>query len=152
MSFPHTAAMNTTLRHLLEVWHPRYRGRLCQLLVYGAAVAGLAYVENSCLQALVESLSAAPDGGGAVVRLARALAGAGGVPFTILGAIVVVGLLRAVLGSLCTVVGSKLSIASREDLERAVLYHLMHLDDAFFTRHSLGEIINRLEVDLYRII
>lgn len=137
----------------LRIWNPRYRSMFLGLLALGTLGAVLLYVENSLLKGLIESVTSADPGkGGWFARVIAAVGGVGAVPYVFLAGVFAVGMLNAVANAIRTFTASRLSMRSRDDLEREVLAHLLHRDDAFFAKHSSGEILNRLEVDLYRII
>jgi len=142
-----------SLRHWVSIWHPRYRLMLFGLLVIGTIAGFLVYAENTLLHGLVQSLSADPaEDEGFAVELARDLFGDGAAPLALLGAVFVAGIAGALFAILRDLQNSKMSIRSRDDLEQQVLHNLLAREDDFFTRHSTGEILNRLEVDLFRII
>lgn len=144
---------NSGLSSWLSVWHPRYRWLLLALLAVGSAAGGIVYLENSLLQALVESLGRSGTvSESALGRLAAAAAPGAMAPFALLGAIFAAGLLRAFAAMRRDVLAARLFVRSREDLEREILRRLLERDDAFYSEHSMGEILNRLEVDLIRAL
>lgn len=145
--------MHESLAHAIRVWHPRTRRALVALVALAAGGAALLYAENALLKGLVEAITrdVAPADGG-IAGLAATLAGPTGGAFVLLGAIFAVGLLNAVVNAVRGMASSRLFMTARSDLEARVLEHLLRRDDAFYTAHSAGEILNRLEVDLYRVI
>jgi ABC-type multidrug transport system fused ATPase/permease subunit len=125
---------------------------LVELLVMGTVYAGLIYAENSFLQDLVQVLTRPePEDTSVLTRWLAAYAGTA-IPFAVLGAVFVVGMIRVALSARRNLVSSYLYIRSRADLEREVLRHLLHREDGFYSKHSMGEILNRLEVDLARVV
>ncbi len=137
----------------VSIWHKPYRKHLLQLLVIGTAAGGLVYLENTFLRGLVESLSAAPRAGESFFSdFFTAAWGERSVAWIFLGSVFLVGLARSLLGVSRDLLSGKLEAESRCDLERQILRHLLHHEDGFFAEHSSGEILNRLEVDLFRIL
>jgi len=138
----------------LAVWHPRYRWMLLALLVVGSAAGGIVYLENSLLQGLVGSLASdeTQDTGGVVSRTVTALGPQAYAPFLFIGALFVAGAARALIAMRRDVLGSRMYIRARNDLEKEILRNLMQRDDGFYASHSMGEIMNRLEVDLARAL
>jgi ABC-type multidrug transport system fused ATPase/permease subunit len=138
----------------LKIWHPRYRWMLFALFVAAGAAGGITYLENSLLQGLVESLASdtASRDSGVVIRLVSALGPASYAPFLFLGALFVAGFVRALIAMRRNVVSSSLYISARNDLEGEILRNLLFRDDGFYASHAMGEIMNRLEVDLARAL
>ncbi|MBW2276778.1 MAG: ABC transporter ATP-binding protein, partial [Deltaproteobacteria bacterium] len=145
--------MKADLNKWIAIWHPQYRRMLVQLLIIGFVVGGLVYLENTLLHGLVESLTGAEtQDKGLAARLLSLASGDSGLPFAFLGAIFIAGIIRAVISARRDIVSSRMVIQSRDELEQQVLYHLLNREDEFFAEHSPREIMNRLEVDLYRIL
>ena len=141
------------LERWVAIWHRPYRGLLGQLLLIGTLVGGLIYLENSFLKGLVQSLSATPAADGSFfASLFRRLGGPELLSWLFLGAVFLVGLSRALLGARRDILSARMEVKARNDLERQILLNLLLQDDAFFSSHSAGEILNRLEVDLFRIL
>jgi len=125
----------TGLRAWIAIGHPRYRRLLAELLALALGLAGLVYLENTLLTGFV-----------------RQLAGGASLPVAWLAGLFGVGLVRAVGSARSRYVGNDLAMRSRGDLEAEVFAHLLHRDDDFYRRHGSGEILNRLEVDLHRVL
>jgi ABC-type multidrug transport system fused ATPase/permease subunit len=140
------------LKSIIRIWHPRYRSQLAQLLVIGTIAGGVVYLENTLLQGFVEELSGKGHGSDAVSGLIAGLAGKGAAPVLFLAVISAVGLARVVLSTFRDVVGSRIFIRSRGDVEQSILNHLLHKGDDFYATHATSEIVNRLEVDLFRVL
>lgn len=144
--------MRSSLRTWIAVWHPAYRWTLIELLMLGTVYAVLIYAENGLIQDLIQVLTQSDtEGAGLLGRWVAGFAGSAA-PFAVLGAVFVAGMLRTALNARRDVVSAHLFIRSRADLERELLRHLMHRDDGFYAKHSMGEILNRLEVDLTRVV
>jgi ABC-type multidrug transport system fused ATPase/permease subunit len=145
---------NGGLAGWVVIWHPRYRWLLSMLLLIGTVTGGIVYLENSMLQGLVGSLGPGGAGGGdGLVAKAVAALGPGALaPVLFLAALFLAGASRALLQMRRDVVGARMYIRSRNDLEREILDNLMRRDDGFFASHSMGEIMNRLEVDVARAL
>ena len=148
--------MDQGLASWFAIWHPRYRATLVKLIVAGVATAGMVFVNNGLLQHLTLSLAmsspAEGEGGSAFRALARIAGGSAlWLPFLVLGLIIVVRGVRAVVISWSKRARGRLTMQSRNDLEAELLVHLLHKDDAFFSRHSPAETVNRLAVDLGRV-
>lgn len=144
--------MYSSLRSWMAIGHRAYRRMLVELLVMGTVYAGLIYAENSFLQDLVQVLThPEPDDTSVLTQWVASHAGTA-VPFAVLAAVFVVGLVRVALSARRNLVTSYLYIRSRADLEREILRHLLHREDGFYAKHSMGEILNRLEVDLARVV
>ena len=147
------AGYRNPLSEWVALWHPAYGRTLAALLVIGTVVGGLVYLENRLLQGLVQSLSDPSFGDSSFLYgLITSPAGRAGAPFVFLGAVFLAGIMRALLSARRDILSGRMYIRSKNDLEKAVLVHLMNREDAFFSKHSLGEIMNRMEVDTYRII
>ena len=143
---------NSGLAGWIAVWHPRYRWMLLALLLIGTVTGGLVYLENALLQGLVGSLGPGAGGSDPIAARVARLGPAGFAPFALLLALFAAGGARALLQMRRDVVSARMSIRARADLEREVLRNLMRRDDGFFASHSLGEIMNRLEVDVARAL
>jgi ABC-type multidrug transport system fused ATPase/permease subunit len=132
------------------------------LVVAGTIAAALTYAQNDLLSLLTQSLAvgkaagsaeppARPEGGvpGNLSHLAAALRI--GLPLLLLGLFIVVRLASSAVEFWKGHATGKLTIRSKDDLETEILSHLLRKDDAFFSRHSPAETVNRLAVDLYRV-
>ena len=147
--------MTDGLASWFAIWHPRYRGANARLLVTAALTSGVVFVSNGLLEFLTRSLGA----GGATASGSglygwsggRAAALAVSLPVLLLAlAFVAQGLVA--LGDFAKKIQvGRLTVRGRDDLEAALLDHLVHKDDAFFGRHSPAETVNRLSVDLARV-
>ncbi|MDH5298954.1 MAG: ABC transporter ATP-binding protein/permease, partial [Desulfobulbaceae bacterium] len=145
--------MNNDLQACMAILCPRYRGMLAILLVIGSCAGGIVYLENSLLQALVQEISLESDcQRSPIAVLLLRLVGPSTVPFLFLAAIFFAALVRALLSEKKTVLSLGMFARSRDDLEKVILSQLMHGDDDFYSNHSLAEIINRLEVDVTRVV
>ncbi len=145
--------MNNDLKTCMAILSPRYRGLLAALLVIGSCAGGIIYFENSLIQALVQEISAnAGQEQSALAISLHHLAGTGQAPFVFLATIFVAGLLRAVLTEKKTVLSLGMYASARDELEQMILGNLLRRDDNFYSNHSLAEIINRLEVDVARVV
>ncbi|MFA6032100.1 MAG: ATP-binding cassette domain-containing protein, partial [Myxococcota bacterium] len=145
--------MSADLKSLVRIWHPRYRRALIGLLAIGTLVSVSIYAENTLLQGLVQSLSAGGSGEqGFMGRAFGSISGPVKAPLLFLMAIFLVGIIRSFLNARSYVAGSKLVIVARDDLEHAVLSELLHRDDSFYSQHSTGEIISRIQLDLGRVL
>lgn len=145
--------MKGDLNRWLRIWHPSYQSLLLRLLLAGAIGAALIYLENALLHGLVSGLSGGDLNWVSSQLLAFATNGHWSKvaeALILLAALSVSGLAKASLEALKEVLSGDLTIKSRNDLEREVLRHLIRRDDSFFADHSLGEILNRLSVDLFR--
>lgn len=141
------------LSRFLRVWHPRYRGALILLLGLGSVASALVFAENSLLQNFVHALALENlDGATGWTAFIGSMMSLEGTRFSLLAGVFVVAIARALLDAWGSYARAKLDITSRNDLERLILFHLLHRDDGFFTKHSSGEVINRLEVDVYRVL
>ena len=154
------------LRKTLSIWHPRYRTVMAGLVVAGGVASVLVYFVNFTLHALTLALGgkgdqalAEPEGAGApVMDLVSDLANAIGIePSALL--IVGFGLLNVGIIAVTAVTAATaatgrmhalLEIRSRSDAEVSVFQNLIRRNESFFIRHSIGEIMNRLSVDVRR--
>ncbi|MFA6035250.1 MAG: ABC transporter ATP-binding protein, partial [Myxococcota bacterium] len=134
-----------TLQDLVGIWNPKYRLALCGLMLLGVAGSVLVYAENSLLQAIVQALSGKSSAAAWISNPAI-------LPFILLTGTFCVGVFRAWLNARCYISSSRLTISGRNDLEKAILADLLRRDDGFYAQHSTGEIINRLELDVHRIL
>ena len=145
--------MQSSLKSWVSIWNPVYRWLLIELLSLGTVYAVLVYLENTLLQDLIQILTQpeATDSSWIGQAIASAF-GAAAAPFAAIGAVFVVGMIRIISSARRDIISSTLFIRSRADLEREVLHHLLHREDGFYSQHSMGEIMNRLEVDLLRVL
>jgi ABC-type multidrug transport system fused ATPase/permease subunit len=137
------------------LWHPRYRAALIGLAIAGALASALVYLENNLLDLLTRSVAEASpaarpgDASAVVARLAGWLQV--GLPFLALGLFVAGRLASGFVEFWKIHLTGSLTIQTKNDLETEILLHLMRKDDAFFSRHSPAEMVNRLAVDLSRV-
>ena len=138
------------------LWHPRYRATLVQLLLAATLASVLAYAQNDLLGLLTQSLTAsdasASEGAGTLGVLARLSASLRlGLPLLSLALFILVRMVTAGVEFWKAQTLGVLTIRSRVDLEAELLVHLLKKDEAFLSRHSSAETVNRLAVDLTRV-
>lgn len=147
--------MKSQLASWFAISHPRYRPALGQLLVAGTLASVLVYLQNDLLALLTQALAAQPatEQEAGIVSLLSKFAHHSpfGLPSIVLGLFVLSQLVSGLIDFWKTHVSGKLTIQTKDDLETEILLHLLHKDDAFFSRHSPAETVNRLAVDLYRV-
>lgn len=148
--------MKKGLASWFAIWHPRYRAILVQLILAGALASGLVYVQNDLLGLLTGSLAApaqpAADRPGASAVLSDIATSLHvSLPLLILGFFILARAVAAALEFWREYASGKLTIRTKDDMETEILANLLRKDDAFFSRHSPAETVNRLAVDLFRI-
>jgi len=161
--------MSKGLASWFKIWHPHYRVVLVQLILAGTVAGALVYVQNDLLRLFSDSLESvfspdetansstapAPQGRGIrdlLSNMVGALPVKGNVlPLLILGLFILARILSAAIEFWKTYAMGRLKVRTRDDMETEILTHLLRKDDAFFSRHSPAEIVNRLGGDLSRV-
>lgn len=160
--------MESSLAGWLTLWHRRHRRLIVLLFATGTLAAGLAYAQNYLLAALTQSLAfSGVSGDGAMPGLRAGLDArewpllewlgelsvSSGVGFAFLCLVLFIAahLCFDALEYLRIRATGRLRMGTRDDIEAQVLIHLLGKDDAFFTRHSPAETVNRLVTDLNRV-
>jgi ABC-type multidrug transport system fused ATPase/permease subunit len=153
--------MKNGLTGWFALWHPRYRAFLVQLALAGIAAAGLEFAQNRLLQGLTQAMAQPPsadhDAPGAVPASLPSAAGEKAAEAPWRAAFVCLGLFVLAKGVNAAVeywkarVSGRLKVQSEADMEREILGHLLRKDETFFSRHSPGETVSRLAIDLYRV-
>ncbi|MFB3819899.1 MAG: ATP-binding cassette domain-containing protein, partial [Candidatus Methylomirabilales bacterium] len=140
-----------TLSSWFALWHPRYRPALTGLVAAAALASALVYAENALLDLLTRALAetGSPPGAAPLVRLAAGLPV--GLPLLALALFAASRLASGAVEFWKTRLNGRLTIQTKDDLETEVLLHLLRKEDAFFSRHSPAEMVNRLAVDLHRV-
>jgi ABC-type multidrug transport system fused ATPase/permease subunit len=140
-----------SLSSWFALWHPRYRPALAGLMAAAAVASALIYVENELLDLLTRALAA--TGGAEASEPLAGLAGRVqvGLPLLVLALFALSRLASGGVEFWKTRLNGRLTIQTKDDLETEILLHLLRKEDAFFSRHSPAEMVNRLAVDLQRV-
>lgn len=117
-----------------RIGHPRYRRLVLWLVLAGLGSGVIAYVENHLLEAV-----------------GLALMGGERPAWAPLAAFVVAHLSFVALAHRINLLEGELEKRGRDDLEKALLQHLLRRGDDFYGERSPGEIINRLGTDVRRV-
>lgn len=136
----------------VRILHRRYLGYIALLGLVGLTMGLLSYAENVLIEGIARALTGSEGESevvGGLVGIGARLGWSG--PVTLLACFGVARMCVSLLAYQSNLVKGMLERRGRDDLEGALLQHLLRLGDSFYASRSPGEIINRLGTDVLRV-